>query len=192
MFDILNKYDIINSLVGEADFLCQHDPLVCEERLTVNPTNRRTRVFLLGGKMSRITTQKTKEKIRKSVLGRKKSEEHKRKISQTLKGKFIGCNNSNWKGGKIKRNGYVRISQFNHPFANSIGYVREHRLVMEKHLGRYLQPFEITHHINGIKTDNRLKNLMLFISNSAHKRFEKNGIVKPEEIILDGRIGCPR
>ena len=42
-----NRYDILNSLAGEADFLCQNAPLVCEERHTVFPANRRTRGFLL-------------------------------------------------------------------------------------------------------------------------------------------------
>lgn len=45
-----NNCDISNSLIGKADFLCQQSPLVCEERLTVNPINRRTRALLLGGK----------------------------------------------------------------------------------------------------------------------------------------------
>jgi hypothetical protein len=80
-----------------------------------------------------------------------------------------GEKHRDWKGGRIPdKNGYILVHQPDHPYANSGGYVREHRLVMEQRLGRYLDPKEIVHHLNGDRADNRIENLELFASNGEH------------------------
>jgi uncharacterized protein (DUF1330 family) len=82
-----------------------------------------------------------------------------------------------WKktNGRFKTTeGYIVVYSPDHPFRNSKKYVLEHRLVMEKHLGRFLNKSEEVHHVNGIRNDNRIENLKLFSSKSDHLKFHRN------------------
>lgn len=89
-----------------------------------------------------------------------------------------GERNFSWQGGrKVDRDGYVMILAPDHPSVTKAGYVREHRLVMEAHLGRYLTRDEVVHHRNGNTLDNRLENLELFACNADHLRVELTGRV---------------
>lgn len=129
----------------------------------------------------RIFSDETKLKMSLARLGKRPSEETRKKLSESHK-----CEkSSNWKGGRFKSNGYIFIKNHEHPHKNCNGYVSEHRLVMEKHLGRYLYSWEVVHHINGIKHDNRLENLELLPEKGKHntkvqKVYQENLALKQE------------
>jgi len=89
-------------------------------------------------------------------------------MSQNLRGE----KNNFWKGGKYKTvQGYVLSYCPKHPSANQDNYLPEHRLIVEAYIGRYLDRKEQVHHINEIKSDNRIENLMVFPSHSEHMKF---------------------
>lgn len=61
--------------------------------------------------------------------------------------------------------GYILVKLYPNDFYFSMtdvrGYVMEHRLIVAENLRRCLQLWEIVHHKNGIKDDNRIENLQL-------------------------------
>lgn len=76
-----------------------------------------------------------------------------------------------WNGGRrIDADRYVMVKMPDHPYATADGYVREHRLVMERILGRYLRPEEVVHHKLG--RSNHPDNLEVFPNQAEHMRHE--------------------
>lgn len=109
------------------------------------------------------------------------TEEAKRKMSLTKKGKhyspsteFKKGDRGHWQGGVSEHNGYIMIFSPDHPNKDKNGYYRKHRLIMEKHLGRYLDKQEVVHHIDGDKKNNHLSNLLLLPNESEHKKLHKD------------------
>lgn len=84
----------------------------------------------------------------------------------------------------ISKDGYIYVYYKSHPHADKEGRVYEHRLIMEKKLGRYLFPSENVHHKNGIRDDNRIENLELWTKvQSTGRRVED--VVKWAKEILE-------
>jgi len=94
------------------------------------------------------------------------------KCSNKLKA-MIGEDNPNWKGGRIKHDGYVMIRVYpKDKFycmveSESFPYVMEHRLLMAEYLDRPLILSEKVHHDNEIRDDNRIENFEL-TDNGGH------------------------
>lgn len=79
-----------------------------------------------------------------------------------------GINHPKWKNGEyINEDGYKMILDTRHPNAYGSRYVLEHRLIMEKAVGRYLTKDEVIHHINKNRQDNRIENLEI-VDRSKH------------------------
>lgn len=94
-----------------------------------------------------------------------------------------------WKGGRIKVRGYIRVllqpKDPSYLMADKGGYVLEHRLVMARHLGRCLLPWELVHHKNHIKDDNHIENLQL-VSRDGHRQITilENEILHQQKRII--------
>ena len=94
-------------------------------------------------------------------------------------------------GRRIDLDGYALVTAPpDHPYArkrpNRNGLLLfEHRLIMEKHLGRYLLPTEVVDHIDGLTLHNDPENMRIFPVNGLHLQQTISG--RPKEISASGR-----
>ena len=80
-----------------------------------------------------------------------------------------GVNNPRWKGGKrYETDGYVRVLNKSHPKAAKSGYVLEHILVWEEANKMPVPDGHVIHHLNGIRNDNRISNLVALPRRKHH------------------------
>ena len=86
-----------------------------------------------------------------------------------------GPEHTGWKGGRKIVKGYVYLYAPDHPNCTKQGYVAEHRLAMEKKLGRLLTRKEVVHHRNEVPADNSPRNLESFPDNPAHLKATRSG-----------------
>lgn len=83
----------------------------------------------------------------------------------------IGKNISKTTPGGWYENGYKVL------YLQGNKSIKEHRKVMENHIGRKLRKNEHVHHINSIITDNRIENLKLMTA-GEHSRLHRNIEIK--------------
>ena len=165
-------------------------------------------IHLRGHMKTEATRQKMSEARRMNLPEDKLRELHSQEMSTREMAAILGCNeetvrerliemdlprlpakarpgkNHFWQGGyAVDEDGYILKHCPDHPHATKAGYVRQHRLVMEKVLGRYLTPEEVVDHRNRDTSDNRPENLQVFPSNADHLRDNMKGLkkVSPEE-----------
>ena len=88
---------------------------------------------------------------------------------------FSGNNSPQWRGGITVKDNYIlihksKVEEKYQPMADQRGYIKQHRYVLAKKLGRNLSENEIVHHINKNTKDNAIGNLKL-MTRSEHTKY---------------------
>lgn len=83
------------------------------------------------------------------------------------------CSGLGRKKPYILKKGYKKILKYDHPRSDKKGYVFQHIVVMEEHLGRPIVFPEEIHHIDHDRGNNNIDNLMLFACHRDHMEYHK-------------------
>lgn len=138
-------------------------------------TGKDTSSYWIKKRFCSISCSSIFNKVGYHFLGKKFTKQHVENLSKNNARHWLGKhgeNSSGWKGGVIEDGrGYILIWEPEHP-KNRKGYILQHRSIMEKKIGRYLLENEVVHHINRIRNDNRVENLIV-MTNSEHTRYHQ-------------------
>jgi hypothetical protein len=120
-----------------------------------------------------------RKRISEANKGRKLTEAQRKAISERNSCNYNGLNG--YGHTKYHNKGYVLTYAPRHPHAHKDGYIMLHTVLMEREIGRYLEPDEVVHHINHDRKDNRIENLRLMkkhdhFSMHMKERYSKGGV----------------
>ena len=150
---------------------------VCQKSIIYAPSRIKKFCSIVCRSKGYVMSENAKQfaRIRRIKMNKQfpiSSEQAKINLSKAIRPK--GKEHYRWNGGKkINQEGYRLIKCKEHPRKQN-GYVMEHTLIMENHLGRFLDNEEIVHHIDNNKLNNSINNLMLFPNTTEHTQFHWN------------------